>query len=76
LALVAALRQERIETLIEVDAIRTRAVDSTLAGIRGLIDYTLWRVAALAFCLMLAAATLGTIAWRLALGRRRGRVTS
>jgi hypothetical protein len=69
-ALAAALRQERIETLIEVDAIRRRAVDSMLAGIKDLVDYTLWRVAVLTFCLMLAAATLGAIAFRLSKGRR------
>jgi hypothetical protein len=72
MALVAALRQERVETLIEVDAIRTRTVEATLAGLRDLVDYTLWRLAALTLCLMLAAATLGVIAYRLASGRRRG----
>jgi hypothetical protein len=71
MALVAALRQERIETLIEVDAIKTRAVDSGLAGLKDLVDYTLWRVATLLFLLMLAAATLGVIAYRLAVGRHR-----
>jgi hypothetical protein len=76
MAPAAGLRQERIETLIEVDAIKTRAVDSVLAGIKDLVDYTLWRVAALTFCLMLAAATLGVIAYRLASGRRRGTATS
>ena len=69
IALVAALRQERIDTLTEVDAIKTRAIDSVLAGMKDLVDYTLWRVAALTFCLLLAAATLGAIAYRL--GRRR-----
>jgi hypothetical protein len=71
MALVAALRQERIETLAEADAIKTRAVDSVLAGMKDLVDYTLWRVMALSVCLMLAAATLGAIAYRLAGGRRR-----
>ena len=69
IALVAALRQERIDTLTEVDAIKTRAIDSILAGMKDLVDYTLWRVAALTFCLLLAAATLGAIAYWL--GRRR-----
>ena len=50
IALVAALRQERIDTLTEVDAIQTRAIDSVLAGMKDLVDYTLWRVAALTFC--------------------------
>ena len=69
IALVAALRQERIDTLTEVDAIKTRAIDSVLAGMKDLVDYTLWRVAVLTFCLLLAAATLGAIAYWL--GRRR-----
>jgi hypothetical protein len=69
IALVAALRQERIDSLTEVDAIKTRAIDSVLAGMKDLVDYTLWRVAALTFCLLLAAAALGAIAYRL--GRRR-----
>jgi hypothetical protein len=38
-----------------------------MAGFRDLVDYTLWRVAALALGLMLVAATLGVIAYRLAL---------
>jgi hypothetical protein len=76
IALVSALRQERIETLIEVDAIKTRAVDSALAGFQDLVDYTLWRVALLTFSLMLAAAALAVIAYRLALSWRRGAVTS
>jgi len=71
IALVEALRQERVDTLTEVDAIKTRAIDSVLAGMKDLVDYTLRRVAALpsAFCLLLAAATLWAIAYRL--GRRR-----
>jgi hypothetical protein len=70
LALAAALRQERIETLVEVDAIKTRAVDSAIVGLRGLVDYTLWRVAALLVFLLLAAATVGVVAYRLTVGRR------
>ncbi len=69
IALVEALRQERIDSLREVDAIKTRAIDSVLAGMKDLVDYTLWRVAALTFCLLLAAATLVVIAYLL--GRRR-----
>ena len=76
IAPVSALRQERIETLIEVDAIRTRAVDSALVGFQDLVDYTLWRVAASMLVVMLAAAILAVIAYRLALGRRRSPVTS
>jgi hypothetical protein len=74
-AIVAALRQERIDALSEIDAIRTRALDSALAGMRDLVDYTLWRVAVVIFGLMVAAATLGVIAYRLVPGRR-GAATS
>lgn len=69
-AVVEALHQERVETLKEVDAIKTRAVESAVGGLRDLVDYALWRVAALLFALMLAAATLGVIAYWLTLGRR------
>ena len=64
-AVISALRQERIETLAEVDAIQTRAVDSVATRLKGLVDYTLWRVAALLGFLMLAAATLAVVAHRL-----------
>ena len=66
----AALHQERIETLVEVDAIKTRAVDSAIAGLRDLVDYTLWRVAAVLLFLMLSAATLGVVGYWLTVGRR------
>jgi len=68
-ALVAALRQERVATLVEIDAIKTRAVDAALAGVRDLIDYTLWRLAAMMIGLMLAAGVIGAIAYRLAVRR-------
>ena len=67
--LLDAIRQERIAALAEADAIKTRAVESALAGMRDLIDYTLWRVAALCLCLMLVAAIFGIIAYRLTIGR-------
>ena len=80
LATLAALREERItvggpppgaiETLKEVDAIKSRAVDSALAGLRDLVDYTLWRVAAVLLFLMLSAATLGVVGYWLTVGRR------
>jgi hypothetical protein len=70
IALLSALRQERIETLVGVDAIKTGAIDSGLTGLRDLIDYTLRRVALLTLCLMLAAARLTVIAYRLAVSQR------
>jgi hypothetical protein len=76
MALVAAFHEERLETLKEVDAMKTRAVDSAMAGFQDLVDYTLWRVAAWTLGLMLAATALGVIAIRLALGRRQGPVAS
>ena len=48
LALVAALRQERIEAIAGIDVIKTRAVEASLAGLRDLVDYAFWRVAAAA----------------------------
>ena len=60
LALVAALRQERIETVAELDAMKNRGVDSALAGLRDLVNYMLWRVAALMLCLVVAAAVTDT----------------
>jgi hypothetical protein len=68
--ILAALGQERVAALAEVDAIRTRAVESGLAGVRDLIDYTLWRVAVLLCCLMLVSVVLGVIGYRLTLGRQ------
>src|SRR5262245_34001872 len=68
--LLAALRQERIETLVELDKMRTDAIRSTLAGVRDLVDYTISLVAVLAGCLVLVAAAIGAIAYRLAVGRR------
>lgn len=70
-AVIGSLRQERVEALVEVDAIKTRAVDSLLAGGRGLIDYALWRIAILLFGLMLVGATLVVIASRLMASPRR-----
>jgi hypothetical protein len=72
MALVAALHQERIESLVEVDAIKTRGIDSAFAGLRDLIDYALWRVAALLVGLMLGTTMLAVLAYRLTLGRRGG----
>jgi hypothetical protein len=71
IALVAALRQERIETLAEVDAIKSRAIESGVAGLRGLVDYALFRVAALLLFLILAAAVAAVGAYSLTIGRRR-----
>jgi hypothetical protein len=73
-ALVAALRQERLETLVEVDKMldkaTTRAMTSTLDSARDLIDYTIRRMAILSIGLMLAAAAIAALAYRLAVGRR------
>jgi len=71
LALVAALRQERIEAITEIDAIKTRAIDTSLAGLRDLVDYTFWRVAVLLTSLLCAAAVFGALALWLSLRRAR-----
>jgi len=69
-AVIDAVRQERIAGLTEVDEIKTRAVNASVAGLRELVDYTLWRVAVLLVILMLLALVVGVIGYRLTLGRR------
>jgi hypothetical protein len=76
IAVVEALHQERIEALKEVDAIKSRAVDASVAGLRDLVDYTLWRVAALLMGVLVSAAALAVLAYWLTLGRRRNQVIS
>ena len=70
-AVIDALREERIAGLKEVDAIKSRAVDASVAGLRDLVDYTLWRVAALLVVLMVVAAALGIVGYRLTRERPR-----
>ena len=70
-AVIEALRQERIAGLREVDAIKSRAVEASIAGLRDLVDYTLWRVAALLVVVMVLAAVLGIVGYRLTRGRPR-----
>ncbi len=69
LAALAALRQERIEALVAVETLQIQAVDSALVRLRGLVDYTLWRLAVLLTILMFSAATLGALVYRLTAGR-------
>ena len=71
LATLSALRQERIEGLHEVDAIKTRAVDTAVAGLKEIVDYAIWRLAALLLFFLVTAAVLGTVAFRLTVGRPR-----
>jgi hypothetical protein len=71
IATLAALRQERIEGLREVDAIKTRAVDTAVAGLKQVVDYAIWRLAALLLIFLVTAAVLGTVSYRLTVGRRR-----
>jgi hypothetical protein len=71
IATLAVLRQERIEGLREVDAIKTRAVETAVAGLKEVVDYAIWRLAGLLLALLVAAAALGTVSYRLAVGRRR-----
>ena len=68
-AALAALRQERVEALAAVEALEGRAVDSAVARLRSVLDYALWRLAVLLAILMLSAATLGVLAYRLTAGR-------
>ena len=71
LATLSALRQERIEALQEADAIKTRAVDTAIAGLKEVVDYAIWRLAALLLFFLVTAAVLGTVAYRLTVGRPR-----
>lgn len=75
LATLAALRQERIEGLQEVDAIKTRAVDTAVAGLKEVVDHAIWRLAALLLSFLVAAAVLGTVAYRLTVGSHRPTVS-
>ena len=54
-----------------MDAIKTRAVDTAVAGLKEVVDYAIWRLAALLFAFLVAAAALGTLSYRLTVGRRR-----
>jgi len=72
LATLAALQKERLETIASVDAMRKITVDSSLVGLRDLVDYTIWRVAMLIAGLMLFAAVLGVLMVRLTSGHGKG----
>ena len=72
LATVAAVQQERLATIAAVETMRKLTVDSSLTGLRDLVDYTIWRVAMLIAVLMLLAAVLGVVAVRLTSGHGKG----
>jgi hypothetical protein len=72
LATLAALQKERLETIASVDSMRKLTVDSSLVGLRDLVDYTIWRVAMLIAGLMLFAAVLGVLTVRLTSGHGKG----
>ncbi len=72
LATVAAVHQERLATIAAVETMRKLTVDSSLTGLRDLVDYTIWRVAMLLAALMLLAAVLGVVAVRLTSGHGKG----
>jgi hypothetical protein len=69
IATLAALRQERIESLQEVDSIKTRAVETAIAGLKEVVDYAIWRLAALLLVFLVTVAALGIVAFRLTVGR-------
>ena len=60
-ATLAALKQERIQVLQEVDAIKTRAVDTSADRLKEVVDYAIWRLGALLLFFLVTAAVLGTI---------------
>ena len=71
IATLAALRQERIEGLQELDSIKTRAVDTAVAGLKEVVDYAIWRLAALLLVFLVTVAALGIVSYRLTVGRHR-----
>ena len=71
-ATIAAVDQERLATIAAVETMRKLTVDSSLTGLRDLVDYTIWRVAMLIAGLMLLAAVLGIVAVRLTSGHGKG----
>jgi hypothetical protein len=71
IATLAALRQERIEGLQEVDSIKTRAVDTAVAGLKEVVDYAIWRLAALLLVFLVTVAALGIVSYRLTVGLHR-----
>jgi hypothetical protein len=72
LATIAAVQQERLATIAAVDTMRKVTLDSSLAGLRELVDYTIWRVAMLVAGLMILGLVLGVVAVRLTLGHGTG----
>jgi hypothetical protein len=70
IAAFAALRDERVEILKELDAIKSRGVDSAVVGLEQVVDYALWRVAGVLALLIALGAVLFVVAHRLTLGRR------
>jgi len=71
-ATIAAVDQERLATIAAVETMRKLTVDSSLNGLRDLVDYTIWRVAMLIAALMLLAAVLAVVAVRLTSGHGKG----
>jgi hypothetical protein len=72
IATLAALRGERVEILKELDAIKSRGVDSAVVGLEQVVDYALWRVAGVLALLIALGAVLFVVAHRLTRGRRDG----
>jgi hypothetical protein len=72
LATIAAVDHERLATIAAVETMRKLTVDSSLNGLRDLVDYTIWRLAMLIAALMLLAAVLGVVAVRLTSGHGKG----
>ena len=73
IASLAFLKQERIEALREVDAIKARGVDAAVAGLKEVVDYATWRLAALLLFVMVTAAFLVVVCYRLTIGRAQAK---
>ena len=74
IASLAFLRQERIEALREVDAIKARGVDAAVAGLKEVVDYATWRLAALLLFVMVTTALVVVVCYRLTVGRAHAQV--
>lgn len=55
--------------------IKTRAVDASVAGLKEVVDYAIWRLAALLLFFFVTTAVVGTVAFRLTVGRQRPTVS-
>lgn len=71
LATLAALHQERAETLKKIDAIKGRGVDAAVAGLLTVVDHAIWRLATILTLSLVATAASAVVAFRIAVAGGR-----